>query len=248
MAKWQKRQRRERDKTKSLQAGDWQSLRDASVAARFGPPPPPAFQKLVVKPATRNQLVYLETVRDHVLTFCSGPSGVGKTLLACWLASEYLDKGIFSKIVLCRPLVECGMTMGFQKGSAEEKIAPFAKPALDKMGKFYGAADITRMRESGVLEVASVNFLRGDEFQDAFVILDEAQNLNECEMKMFCTRIGKNCKVVINGDADQIDIPDPSGLTRALAKLPESRLIGFCRMGPEDVMRSQVTREFLANW
>jgi len=202
----------------------------------------------VVAPRNVRQRQYLKTVAERDVVFAIGPAGTGKTYLAVAMAAAALLERKIKRIVLCRPAVEAGERLGFLPGDMVEKINPYLRPLYDALYDILGYEKTGKLLERGVIEVAPIAFMRGRTLNDAFIILDEAQNTTSEQMKMFLTRIGFFSKAVITGDVTQVDLPQgrASGLREArriLANVPE---IGFVTFDEKDVVRHPIVQRIVA--
>ena len=200
--------------------------------------------KKQVTPKSLNQRRYIDAIRKNDIVFGIGPGGTGKTFLAVAMAVTYmLEKGV-SRIILTRPAVEAGEKLGFLPGDIEEKINPYLRPLYDALYILLDGDKIQRFLESGVIEIAPLAFMRGRTLNDAFIILDEAQNTTSEQMKMFLTRIGMHSKAVITGDVTQIDLPSGrgSGLVEARNILGAVEGLAFCYFNESDVVRHHLVR------
>lgn len=200
--------------------------------------------KRQVTPKSLNQRRYVEAIRANDIVFGIGPGGTGKTFLAMAMALTYLLEKSVSRIILTRPAVEAGERLGFLPGDLEAKINPYLRPLYDALYILMEAEKIERYLETGVIEIAPLAFMRGRTLNDAFIILDEAQNTTSEQMKMFLTRIGMHSKAVITGDVTQIDLPmaRSSGLVEARNILSEIEGLAFCYFNEEDVVRHHLVR------
>jgi len=196
-------------------------------------------RKKAVGPKSENQRVYIQSIRESDLTFGIGPAGTGKTYLAVALAASALLKREVKRLILTRPAVEAGEKLGFLPGDMVEKVNPYLRPLYDALHDMLDFKKVQEMIETGVIEVAPLAFMRGRTLNDAFVILDEAQNTTREQMKMFLTRLGFGSRAVVNGDVTQIDLPDGSmsGLTHASSILTDVEGIRVVRFTEEDVIR-----------
>ncbi|NLT65575.1 MAG: PhoH family protein [Acidobacteria bacterium] len=197
-----------------------------------------------VTPKSLNQRRYIEAIRANDIVFGIGPGGTGKTFLAVAMAITYLLERTVSRIVLTRPAVEAGEKLGFLPGDIEEKINPYLRPLYDSLHILLDSEKIQRLVEEGTIEIAPLAFMRGRTLNDAFIILDEAQNTTSEQMKMFLTRIGMRSKAVITGDVTQIDLPlgRSSGLIEARNILGAVKGISFCYFNENDVVRHHLVR------
>jgi phosphate starvation-inducible PhoH-like protein len=200
--------------------------------------------KKQVMPKTLNQRRYIEAIRKHDIVFAIGPGGTGKTFLAVAMALTYLMEKAVTRIILTRPAVEAGERLGFLPGDIEEKINPYLRPLYDALYTLVDADKIRRYMESGTIEIAPLAFMRGRTLQEAFIILDEAQNTTSEQMKMFLTRIGLRSRAVITGDITQIDLPlgRGSGLVEARNILGSVEGLSFCYFNESDVVRHRLVR------
>ncbi len=200
--------------------------------------------KRQVTPKSLNQRRYVEAIRQNDIVFGIGPGGTGKTFLAVAMALTYLLEKSVSRIILTRPAVEAGERLGFLPGDLEAKINPYLRPLYDALYILMEAEKIQRYMETGVIEIAPLAFMRGRTLNDAFIILDEAQNTTSEQMKMFLTRIGLHSKAVITGDVTQIDLPlaRSSGLVEARDILSDVTGLAFCYFNEGDVVRHHLVR------
>ncbi len=204
-------------------------------------------KKREVLPRSRRQLDYVRAMRSRDMVFGIGPAGTGKTYLAMAMAVSAFLKGEVSRIVLTRPARESGENLGFLPGSLEEKIMPYLRPLYDALYDMLGNDEVTPLIERGVIEVAPLAFMRGRTLNNAFIILDEAQNTTVEQMLMFLTRMGFNSKCVITGDPSQSDLGprEESGLRRALSTLKAIPEIGICSFGTGDVVRHALLEKII---
>ncbi|WP_456401212.1 PhoH family protein [Persephonella sp.] len=204
-------------------------------------------RKKPIKAKTETQIKYVETIRKNDITFGVGPAGTGKTYLAMAMAVSYLKQNRVNRIILTRPAVEAGEKLGFLPGSLTEKVDPYLRPLYDALYEMVDAGKISDMLEKNVIEIAPLAFMRGRTLNDAFIILDEAQNTTKEQMKMFLTRIGFGSKAVITGDITQIDLPkvSQSGLVEALKVLKGIEGIGFVKFNEKDVVRHPVVQRII---
>jgi phosphate starvation-inducible PhoH-like protein len=205
------------------------------------------FDRKAVKARTPTQAEYLKALEEHDVVFAIGPAGTGKTYLAVAAAVQALRQKKVERIILVRPAVEAGESLGFLPGDMQEKVDPYLRPMYDALGDLMSYDKMRRYLELGVIEIAPLAFMRGRTLHSSFVILDEAQNTTVRQMKMFLTRMGVNSRAVITGDVTQIDLKDPStsGLVRIqsiLGTLPDIKFIYF---HPEDVVRHRLVREII---
>lgn len=200
--------------------------------------------KRQVTPKSPNQRRYIEAIRNNDIVFGIGPGGTGKTFLAVAMALTHLFEKSVSRIILTRPAVEAGEKLGFLPGDIEEKINPYLRPLYDALYYLLDSEKIQGYMEEGTIEIAPLAFMRGRTLNDAFIILDEAQNTTSEQMKMFLTRIGMRSKAVITGDVTQIDLPfgRSSGLIEARGILGDIAGLAFCYFNENDVVRHHLVR------
>ncbi|MEG9434709.1 PhoH family protein [Edaphobacter sp. HDX4] len=206
-----------------------------------------AGAKRMVQPRSINQRRYVESIEQHDMVFGLGPAGTGKTYLAVAMAVSALLAKKVSRIVLVRPAVEAGERLGFLPGSLQEKVDPYLRPLYDALYDLLDPVKVDKMLETNVIEIAPLAFMRGRTLNDAFVIMDEAQNTTTEQMKMFVTRLGNNSKAVITGDLTQTDLPNPkrSGLLEALHVLDGVEGIRFCHFEDTDVVRHHLVQRIV---
>lgn len=203
--------------------------------------------KKTVKPKTHGQEEYVKTLEKFDIVFAIGPAGTGKTYLAVAAAVSALRAREKSRIVLVRPAVEAGESLGYLPGDFQEKVDPYLRPLYDALHDLMGAERIQRSFEMGIMEVAPLAYMRGRTLNDAFVILDEAQNTTIGQMKMFLTRLGSNSRAVITGDVTQVDLPDrtESGLIKIQPILKDIPEIRFCYFTERDVVRHHLVQRII---
>ncbi len=200
-----------------------------------------------VKPKTLGQQKYVNAIKKNTITIGVGPAGTGKTYLAVAMAvTAYRSKQI-AKIVLTRPAVEAGESLGFLPGDLQQKVDPYLRPLYDALYDMLGAENFQKCLERGEIEVAPLAYMRGRTLDDSFIILDEAQNTTNEQMKMFLTRLGKNSKIIVNGDITQIDLPagKTSGLKTALSILKNIKDISIVKLTGRDVVRHRLVQEII---
>lgn len=206
-----------------------------------------------IRPKTAGQKEYVEAIERNTVTFGIGPAGTGKTYLAMAKAVQSLQARRVNRIVLTRPAVEAGERLGFLPGTLSEKIDPYLRPLYDALHDMVDPESIPRLMEAGTIEVAPLAYMRGRTLNDAFIILDEAQNTSTEQMKMFLTRLGFGSKVVVTGDVTQTDLPSgtTSGLRVVEGILGDVDDVAFCRLGSADVVRHRLVGEIIeayARW
>jgi phosphate starvation-inducible PhoH-like protein len=201
----------------------------------------------LVTPKTKGQIEYVDAIKHHDIVFGIGPAGTGKTYLAMAMAVNALKKGLVRRIILTRPAIEAGENLGFLPGDMVEKVLPYLRPLYDALYDMMDASKVEAYAEQGIIEVAPLAFMRGRTLNDAFVILDEAQNSTSFQMKMFLTRLGFDSKTVITGDITQSDLPKgrPNGLANAEEILQNVEGIKFVHLTGEDVVRHELVQRII---
>ena len=204
-------------------------------------------RRSIIKPRGKNQEKYIRDVLKNDLTFGIGPAGTGKTYLAVACAVEALDSEKVQRLILVRPAVEAGERLGFLPGDLSQKIDPYLRPMYDSLYEMMGFDRVNKLIEKMIIEVAPLAYMRGRTLNDAFVILDEAQNTTKDQMKMFLTRIGFGSKAVVTGDVTQIDLPNPrmSGLRNAIEVLSDVEKIKFNHFKSVDVVRHPLVKHIV---
>ena len=198
-------------------------------------------------PKTENQAEYIRTMVENDVTICSGPAGSGKTAVAVGLACDHLLDNKVEKIIITRPVVESGKGLGFLPGTFAEKIHPYLVPVLEEMNKYFAPAALSKMQAENIIEVCPLEYMRGRNFHNSFMILDEAQNATFEQIKMFITRIGRESKAVINGDIDQSDLPPRvrGGLDKCMENLDNIKGVGISKLDREDIIRNKLISKIL---
>jgi len=240
-------------KTQQKQRAEWRGNETHdrllnSLVEREGQPIREKIDRSPIEGLTENQRRYINAINTFTLTFATGPAGTGKTWIAAAMAAEALDKKQTQKIIITRPAVEAGENLGFLPGDMNEKFDPYLAPFKEVLIERFGKAKTEYLIKTGRIEAAPLAYMRGRTFKESFVILDEAQNTTPNQMKMFLTRIGHDCKVVVNGDIAQTDIRGVCGLEDAvkrLAFIPSIKSIEFTRA---DVVRSGLVQEILESY
>ncbi len=201
-----------------------------------------------IRPKTLNQKRYVDAIDAHTVVFGIGPAGTGKTYLAMAKAVQALQAKEVSRIILTRPAVEAGERLGFLPGTLNDKIDPYLRPLYDALHDMIDPDSIPRLLTAGTIEVAPLAYMRGRTLNDAFIILDEAQNTSAEQMKMFLTRLGFNSKIVVTGDVTQVDLPGgtTSGLRVVSTILDGVDDIAFCRLSSHDVVRHRLVGQIVA--
>ena len=203
--------------------------------------------KRVIAPKSLNQKGYIDAIRHHDIVFGIGPAGTGKTYLAVAMAVAALAKELVGTIILTRPAVEAGESLGFLPGDLAQKIDPYLRPLHDALNDMLGRRKSAELIDEGIIEIAPLAFMRGRTLNNAFIILDEAQNTTREQMQMFLTRLGFNSKAVITGDITQIDLKGTrqSGLVHAERILQKTTGIAFCRFSAADVVRHPLVQAII---
>lgn len=204
-------------------------------------------KKDVIKAKTPNQIQYIKSARENDICFAIGPAGTGKTFLAVALAVAALKKGIVKKIILARPAVEAGESLGFLPGDFKEKIDPYLRPLYDALEEMLPLEQLRNYLEKGIIEIVPLAYMRGRTLNNAYVILDEAQNATGMQMKMFLTRLGPNSKAIITGDITQIDLPSysQSGLVQVKEILKNIEGVSFVYFDKSDVVRHKLVKDII---
>jgi len=219
---------------------DWHPLDDEIDAARDK-----SFIKSV-KPRTNGQRVLMEAIASHHLTLAIGPAGTGKTYLAISAAVEALEKGSIDKIILSRPAMEAGESLGYLPGDMHEKMAPYLRPLYDALGDRLGGKKVRQYMDEGTIEIAPVGFMRGRTLNNAFIVIDEAQNCTYGQLKMLLSRLGWHSTMVVTGDPDQSDLlQGMSGLSDIAQKLETRPNIAVVRLEQTDIVRHPLVAEML---
>jgi phosphate starvation-inducible PhoH-like protein len=226
-------------KENGASSGEWASIFTDKVEI-------PSIKQFI-RPKNEGQKRYLEALRRYDLTFAIGPAGTGKTYLAMAAAVSALDRGLISRVILTRPAVEAGESLGFLPGDLLEKVNPYLRPLYDALHDMMEPERISRCFERDIVEVAPLAFMRGRTLNDCFVILDEAQNTTDEQMKMFLTRLGQTSRAVITGDITQIDLPPTtqSGLVAVKDILQGIDGIGFVYFSKHDVVRHRLVKDIV---
>lgn len=201
----------------------------------------------MIKPKTLGQKHYVDLIRSKMIVFGMGPAGTGKTYLAMAMAITAFKNDEVNRIILTRPAIEAGEKLGFLPGDLQSKVDPYLRPLYDALYEIMGAESFARNMEKGLIEVAPLAYMRGRTLDNAFIILDEAQNTTPAQMKMFLTRIGFGSKVIVTGDSTQKDLPKgtKSGLDVALSVLRKVDEIGFCELTSKDVVRHPLVQKIV---
>lgn len=201
----------------------------------------------VIKPKTQNQRTLVEAVHNNDLVFAIGPAGSGKTYISVAMAVRALKNKEVQKIIITRPAVEAGENLGFLPGDLKEKIDPYLRPIYDALGEMIPSEKLKFYQENNIIEIAPLAYMRGRTLNNAFVLLDEAQNTTSMQMKMFLTRMGPNSKVIVTGDKSQVDLPrhQHSGLAEAVRLLRKVKGIATVELDTKDVVRHKLVKEII---
>lgn len=201
-----------------------------------------------LKPKSKNQSEYIRSMCESDVTFCSGPAGSGKTALAVGLSCQYLLEGKIEKIIITRPVVESGRGLGYLPGTLTEKILPYLIPIIEEMKLYLGVETFNQSRGTNIIEMCPLEYMRGRNFHNAFMILDEAQNATFEQIKMFLTRIGMGSKAVINGDISQTDLDNRAegGLDDCMTRLEKVEGVAICKLFGSDIVRNKIIADILA--
>lgn len=213
----------------------------ATVSAVISP------NRKILKPKSINQENYIISMVENDVTICTGPAGSGKSSVAVGLACSWLLESKIEKIIITRPTVENGRGLGYLPGNKDEKIHPYLVPVLEEMEQYLGKMVLTKYRDAGIIEMCPLEYMRGRNFHNSFMILDEAQNATFEQIKMFLTRIGMHSTAVINGDADQSDLPMSmrGGLEHVQKKLFGLQGVGICQLDASDIVRNPIIGRIL---
>ncbi|MCM1112854.1 MAG: PhoH family protein [Muribaculum sp.] len=200
-----------------------------------------------IKPKTLGQKAYVDAIRSHMIVFGLGPAGTGKTYLAMAMAITAFKNDEVGRIILTRPAIEAGEKLGFLPGDLQSKVDPYLRPLYDALYQIMGAESFAKNMEKGLIEVAPLAYMRGRTLDNAYIILDEAQNTTPAQMKMFLTRVGFGSKVIITGDGSQKDLPagSKSGLDIAAKVLNKIEGIAFCHLTSKDVVRHPLVQKIV---
>ena len=194
---------------------------------------------------TQNQKNYILSIIENDITFCFGPSGTGKSFVAAGIAAQHLNRQKTSHIIVTRPLVCAGKSLGAVPGEIEDKVKPYLKPMEENLKFFLGNKKFKKLMDEDIIKFEPLELMRGASFHNSYMILDEAQNCTLDQIKMFITRIGENSKVIINGDVKQTDLKDGSGLRICINKLTEIKGVGICEFNHNDIQRNSIISSIL---
>jgi len=220
-------------------AGSWDKEAHPSLAS--------FLNARLARPKTAGQERYVQAILENDVVFCIGPAGTGKTYLAVAVALDYMRRGELSRIILCRPAVEAGEHLGFLPGDMRAKVNPYLRPLYDALHDLMEPSQVRRYVENDLIEILPMAFVRGRTLDNAFIILDEAQNCTVDQMKTFLTRLGKTAKLVVTGDITQVDLPQDraSGLVDVQGRLARIKGIEFVRLNIGDIVRHRLVREIV---
>ena len=221
------------------------ATQERDAAEYESPPKQEKADRTPIEPKTPNQKRYIASIKSFQVTLATGPAGTGKTWLAAALAAQELEANRFEKIIITRPAVEAGESLGFLPGEIEEKFDPYLAPFREVLYERLGKSFTEYLIKCGRIEASPLAYMRGRTFKDSFVILDEAQNTTPSQMKMFLTRIGANCRVVVNGDTAQKDVVGKSGLEDAVTRLTHIAAIRHVEFAHDDIVRSGIVKQIV---
>jgi phosphate starvation-inducible PhoH-like protein len=201
-----------------------------------------------LRPKSNNQAEYIRAMVESDVTICSGPAGSGKTSVAVGLACQYILEEKIEKVIITRPVVESGRGLGFLPGTFQEKIHPYLIPIIEEMKMYLLSTEHKKFMATNIIEVVPLEYMRGRNFHNCFMILDEAQNATLEQIKMFITRIGKNSKAIINGDTTQTDLPSNhgDGLSHCMDRLGGIEGVGIVRLNESDIVRNKLISKIIA--
>lgn len=204
-------------------------------------------ERIVVRPKSLNQQNYIISMVENDITFCTGPAGSGKSSVAVGLACSWLQENKISRIIITRPTIEAGKGLGHLPGDKDEKLLPYVMPVLEEMHKYIGREMVRKLKDAGIIEICPLEYMRGRNFHNCFMILDEAQNATYEQIKMFMTRIGIDSRAVINGDADQTDLPEKfrGGMVSIMNKVDGLQGVGVCQLEASDIVRNPIIGRIL---
>ena len=200
-----------------------------------------------VQPKSQNQENYIISMVENDITICSGPAGSGKSSVAVGLACNWLHYNKVERIIITRPTIETGRGLGYLPGDKDEKILPYVLPVLEEMYMYLGRDKVKKLRETEIIELCPLEYMRGRNFHHCFMILDEAQNATYEQIKMFLTRIGNHSRAIINGDIDQSDLPKSlqGGMLDVMNKLNNLEGVGICQLEATDIVRNPIIAKVL---
>jgi len=222
--------------------------KDSTMASILYDSIPVPLKRRIIRPKTPGQKKYIRAIKDNTITFCIGPAGTGKTYLAMAMAVSAIARGDVNRLILVRPAIEAGEKLGYLPGDLSEKISPYLRPLYDALNDMMGFDRIQKAVERGAIEMLPLAYMRGRTLNDAFIIMDEAQNSTVEQMKMFLTRLGFNSRVVVTGDITQVDLPTekPSGLIQVQSFLKNLAGITFVYLDERDVVRHWLVQKIVS--
>lgn len=200
-----------------------------------------------LKPKSSNQEKYIRSIETYTLTICLSVAGAGKTFIAVSKAAEMLIDGRIKKVVISRPIIECGGKLGFLPGTVLEKVDPYMRAIYDVLRRYFTSQQLHKLIEDGIIEICPLEYMRGRTFDDCMVILDECQNAKYVQLKMIVTRVGENCRLIINGDYTQSDLEaaHKGDIFRFIDRLKDKEDIAIVRMNTDDVQRSSFVQKIV---
>ena len=231
--------RKTRRETRADRRNDQRLLQEASETTKKPTPP----SRAALKPLTENQRLYDHSIRSNILTFGTGPAGTGKSYYAAMMLAKMLFDGDLERLIITRPAVEAGESLGFLPGDLDEKYEPYFRPVREALMTFFGSGHLEYLLKSETIEARPLGLLRGSSLAGAGILFDEAQNSTKSQMKMFLTRIGENSKVIVNGDIRQKDIAGESGLEDAMERFAHTGGVGHVAFTRDDIVRSGFCRQ-----
>lgn len=204
-------------------------------------------ERIIIRPKSLNQQNYILSMVENDITFCTGPAGSGKSSVAVGLACNWLQDNKVNKIIITRPTIEAGRGLGHLPGDKDEKLLPYVMPVLEEMYKYLGRETTRKLRDAEIIEICPLEYMRGRNFHNCFMILDEAQNATYEQIKMFMTRIGIGSRAVINGDAEQTDLPEKfrGGMINMINRLDNLEGVGICHLDAGDIVRNPIIGRIL---
>lgn len=220
---------------------------DSEFETRYDEPVPTVNRKIKrsLEAKGTNQTNYVLSIIKEDITFCFGPSGTGKSFISAGIAAQHLVKGKTKQIIVTRPLVSAGSSLGAVPGDVQEKVRPYLKPMEENLRFFLGDEYFEQLLEDDIIRFEPLELMRGASYHDSYMILDEAQNCTLTQIKMFITRIGENSKVIINGDVNQTDLKSGSGLQVCVERLSHLKGVGICELTHDDIQRNPIIKSIL---
>lgn len=235
--------------TRANKANGWQSQREESNESNYQEfTPTPRIVATPLKASNAKQQKYIDSINNKVITFGIGPAGTGKTYIATVMACDMLLAGVIDKIIITRPAVEAGEKLGFLPGDEHEKYAPYIAPFREIMNERLGKSRVDYLIKTEGIKAEPFAYMRGKTFKKAFIVLDEAQNVTPSQMKLFLTRMGEDCKIVVDGDISQKDIPGVSGLEDAIQRLSWIPQLGIVKFELGEIVRSGLVQDVVSSY